>query len=76
MQTVQDIALAALTKRQATSLRNLQVHVDAVQAGRAKYRGVTGAQARAIETSLKAAIASGLPLPEEVTAIANQLGIK
>lgn len=76
MQTVQDIALAALTKRQATSLRGLQVHMDEVQAGRVKYRGVTAAQARAIETSLKAALASGLPLPAEVLAIAKQLGLK
>jgi hypothetical protein len=76
MQTVQDIALAALNKRQTNSLRGLQVHVNEVQKGRAKYRGVTAAQARAIETSLKAALASGLPLPAEVYAIAKQLGIK
>ena len=76
MQTAQDIALASLTKRQTTSLRGLQKHVDEVQKGRAKYRGVTAAQARAIETSLRAALASGLPLPAEVHAIAKQMGIK
>jgi hypothetical protein len=76
MQTVQDIALAALTKRQTTSLRGLQQHLVAVKSGHATYTGVTEAQARAIKTSLRAALASGLPLPAEVLAIAKQLGLK
>jgi len=75
MQTVQDIALASLTSRQTTSLRGLQVHIEQVHTGRAKYRGVTEAQGRAIETALKAALASGLPLPAEIIAIAKRIGL-
>lgn len=76
MQTVQDIALAALTPRQAASLQRLQLHLDNVHNGRSKYRGVTEAQGQAIETALQAALASGLTLPAEVLAIATQLGLK
>ena len=74
MQTSANAAVAALSKRQLTSLRSLQDKVDIARASQSLVK-VTGAQYAAMQKAYTAAKASGMPIPPEAHAAAARMGL-